>query len=155
MGFIQHHDWPALIMLAALILVLLALSDFCRRNPRRRLKSGHLLFWVEGEPMNTADLKPGQSVPYTIDFKGLGGEAEQPASPPTATSSAPGVATVTANPDGMSGVVTYVSPGAAVITIVAEGDPTPGADTVTLQGTVTCKNPEIASGEIVFGTPTP
>ena len=105
--------------------------------------------------MNTAVLKPGQSVPYTVDFKGAGGEAEQPASPPVATSSAPGVASVAAAADGMSGVVTYVGPGAAVITIVAEGDTVPGKDTVTLQGTVTCQNPEIASGEIVFGTPTP
>lgn len=127
---------------------------FCRRKPRRRLKSGRLQFWVEGEPMESAVLKSGQTVPFTVDFKGAGGEAESPATPPTATSSAPDVASVSMAADGMSGVVAFVKPGAAVITVVAEGTATPGEDTITLEGTVTCQG-QIASGELVFGAPTP
>lgn len=104
--------------------------------------------------MSQATLKPGQTVPASVKYTS-GGQPAQPASPPVWSSDTPGVASVQPAADGMSAVVSYVAPGAAVISVVAEGDPTPGVDTITLQGTVTCSNPEIDAGEIDFGTPTP
>lgn len=91
-----------------------------RRRPRRRLK-GKITFWVKGEPMSQSTLKPGQSVPATVDYTS-GGQPAQPASPPSWSSDTPGVASVTPSADGMSAVIAYVGPGAAVITVKAEGE---------------------------------
>lgn len=144
------------IVCLLLILAFFALLAFAihRRNPRRRLNNGRLQFWVKGVPMSQAILKPGQKVTATVDFTAQG-KPGQPASPPTWSSDTPGAASVTPTADGMSADIEYVGPGASVITVKAEGDPTPGVNTITLQGTVTCTNPEIDAGEIVFGAPTP
>jgi hypothetical protein len=59
------------------------------------------------------------------------------------------IATVAAAADGMSALVTAVSVGTATVTVVAEGDPTPGVDTIKLTGTVNVVD-EASTGTLVF-----
>ncbi len=58
-------------------------------------------------------------------------------------------ATVAPAADGMSALVTALAVGAATITVVAEGDPTPGVDTITLTGTVNVVD-EASTGTLTF-----
>lgn len=60
-----------------------------------------------------------------------------------------GVASVTPAADGMTAAVDGLAVGTATVTVVAEGDPTPGVDTITLTGTVNVVD-EAAGGTLTF-----
>jgi|SRR5579859_7462583 len=78
-------------------------------------------------------------------------QPSQPASPPQWSMGTAGVASMAVAPDGMSAVFTRVAAGTTTVDVVAEGDPTPGVDTVHLTGSLQVLPNEIASGEIDFG----
>ena len=59
------------------------------------------------------------------------------------------VASIAPAADGMSAVVTGLTVGTATITVTAEGDPSPGADTITLTGTVNVVD-EASGGTLTF-----
>lgn len=59
------------------------------------------------------------------------------------------VASVTPAADGLSALVTALAVGTATISVVAEGDPTPGVDTITLTGTVNVVD-EATGGTLTF-----
>ena len=59
------------------------------------------------------------------------------------------IATVVPAADGLSAVVTGVAVGTATVTVTAEGDATPGVDTITLTGTVNVVD-EATGGTLIF-----
>lgn len=51
--------------------------------------------------------------------------------------------------DGMSASITALKVGTATVTVTAEGDPSPGVDTITLSGTVNVVD-EASGGTLTF-----
>jgi hypothetical protein len=74
-----------------------------------------------------------------------------PAAPPQWSMGTSGVAGMAVAVDGMSAVFTRIAAGTTTVDVIAEGDPTPGVDTVHLSGNLTVLANEIATGEIDFG----
>lgn len=58
-------------------------------------------------------------------------------------------ATATPAADGLTAVIEGVAVGTATVTVVAEGDPTPGVDTITLTGAVNVVD-EASGGTLTF-----
>ena len=91
----------------------------------------------------------GKTVTATLAFTNPDGTAGQPVGAPTWAFDNPSVWNPTVAADGMSAAGAVLATGACVVTVKAEGDATPGADTVTLTGTLTGVE-EISSGTINF-----
>lgn len=80
------------------------------------------------------------------------------ASPPVWSSSDPTIATVIPSADGSNANVipaTPSKPGTVQIVITAEGDPTPGKDTITGEQDVIVQSDEATQVALTPGTPTP
>lgn len=78
------------------------------------------------------------------------GNPAQPASPPKWSVTVDGVITMTVADDGMSAAIAPAGVGDTTINVTAEGDPTPGVDTVLLSGDVSVVPAEIATGTLDF-----
>jgi len=72
---------------------------------------------------------------------------------PAWKSSDESIATVTPAADGLSALVVPVAKGECDITVTAEGDPTPGVDTLTGVGHVVVTDPEASQLSVSFGPP--
>lgn len=99
----------------------------------------------------TKILNTGGTSTATVSFKDkAGASVNLPAgSVPKWTVDQVALLTVVPSADGLSAEITAVAVGMATITVVAEGDPTPGADTITVAGSVSIVD-EASSGELVF-----
>lgn len=126
------------IVFAALLLLWLALR---RTNPPNWAATGTLSM--------SKQLNVGGATTGTVTYQDSAGANVAVASVPVWSVDNAAVATVAAAADGMSAVVTAVSAGTANITVVAEGDPTPGVDTITLSGAITVVD-EASGGTLVF-----
>lgn len=91
----------------------------------------------------------GKNVTATLAFTNPDGTAGTPASAPTWAFDNPTVWNPTVAADGMSAAGPVLAVGACVVTVKAEGDATPGVDTVTLTGTLTGVE-EISAGTLTF-----
>lgn len=145
----------ALVVLAAEFIFIVCRTDHPR--PREnRIATGTIRFTgPTGELMSTLVLKADDvSAPATLGFKDKAGNAASPASPPVWTMTVAGVVSLDVAADGLSAVVKPVGVGSTEIDVVAEGDATPGVNTLHLAGTVQVVAAEIATGEIDFGPAT-
>lgn len=87
----------------------------------------------------------------TLAFVDDKGNSAQPAAPPVWTSSDVTIATITAAADGMTAEVDLPGKsGKATLSVTAEGDPTPGVDSITLTAPITVTAGEIKGGAIAF-----
>jgi hypothetical protein len=128
------------------------------KPPGPRIARGFLgLFTKEGKQMTSASVSVDSSLIATLSFTDDKGNAAQPASPPKWTCSNPAISTIVAAADGMTAELDSVGPnGTVTYTVVAEGDSTPGVDTVTLvSDPVTWTAGEIKSGAVVFSPKPP
>ena len=91
----------------------------------------------------------GKLVTAAVAYTNPDGTAGAPAAPPTWSFDNPGVWDPTVAADGLSASGSVLAAGDCNVTVVAEGDPTPGVDTVTLKGTLTGAE-EISGGQMTF-----
>lgn len=89
----------------------------------------------------------------TLKFKDAKGNDALPAAPPVWSTTVAGIIDLVVAADGLSAVVSPLQAGATTINVIAEGDVTPGVDTINLTGDVQVVPAEIATGEIDFGQP--
>jgi hypothetical protein len=94
-------------------------------------------------------LNVGGTSNATVVYDDKAGTAVAVDSVPAWTVDLPNVASIAPAADGMSAVVTALAVGVATVTVVAEGDPTAGVDTITLSGTVTVVD-EASGGTLTF-----
>ena len=108
------------------------------RNPAR-----------QGTLKMSKQLNVGNTTTASVSYQDKAGATVPVVGAPSWGVDNPAVATVEPASDGMSAVVTAVGVGAANITVTAEGDPTPGVDTITLTGQVTVVD-EASGGVLTF-----
>ena len=104
---------------------------------------------AKGTLSMSKQLNIGTTTTATVAYADAAGHPVSVASVPSWGADNPSVATVTPAADGMSAVVTGVGVGAAIITVTAEGDPTPGVDTITLTSLVNVVD-EASGGTLTF-----
>lgn len=145
----------AILMFTAL---LLGAFLFRRRKPGRlRPVTGTITFsgQTQGDDMSKLVIRVDQTgAQASLAFKDAKGNVAQPAAPPVWSVTAPGIIGLAVADDGMSAQITPQAAGAVQIDVTAEGDPTPGVDTLHLSGDVQVTPAEIATGEIDFGPAT-
>src|SRR6202521_2408452 len=119
------------------------------KHPATALK---LLFGLTGNTMATAVLHlTSTSVTGTLVATDAKGNVFPLPNPPVWSLSAAGIVVMTVAADGMSAAFAPVSPGSVIVDVVAEGDPTPGVDTVHGTGDITVLAAEAASIALTFG----
>ena len=117
--------WP-IIALAVLAIIYLLWHE----RPLHRSHKAATGILTMSKIINLGTTPPPSSVSYT-DKAGVA--VSLPAgSIPAWSSDNTAVATVLADPTGLKAQLTPVGAGTCNITVVAEGDPTPGVDTITL-----------------------
>ena len=94
------------------------------------------------------------SMVASLVFKDAKGNAANPAAPPQWSVTQEGIVNMSVAEDGMSASFSPVAVGDVTVNVIAEGDATPGVDTVQLSGDISVVAAEIATGELSFGTPT-
>lgn len=102
--------------------------------------------------MSTGVIQGNQTtISATLSFQPAGAK---PAAPPVWSLTKDGVVSMTVADDGMSASFVRATDGSdqTDVNVVAEGDPTPGVDTIHLTGTIQVLAKEITSGEIDFGS---
>jgi hypothetical protein len=132
----------ALLLSVGICLVIYLLA---RRRPHQ---SGSTIA-VRGTLIMSKQLNIGGTSTATVVYDDKAGAVAPIVGVPTWAVDNPAIATVTPAADGMSAEVTAVAVGTANITVTAEGDPTPGVDTITLTGTVNVVD-EAAEGTLTF-----
>lgn len=123
-----------------------------------RMTKGYLgLFTMEGKQVSNASVSVDSAgLVATVSFTDDKGNAASPAAPPVWSSSDTGIAVATPAADGMTAQISLPGKdGNVTIAVTAEGDPTPGADTVSLSADITVTAGEIKSGAITFNPATP
>lgn len=95
------------------------------------------------------------AVVVTAVFEDASGAPRKVVGTPAWASSDTSIATVTPAADGLSASIVGVAPGTATITVKAEGDPTPGNDTIEGEIDVTVIETEATQVVLTLGTPTP
>lgn len=85
----------------------------------------------------------------SVTYQDPAGNTVPVASVPSWSVDNPAIASITPATDGLSASVSALSVGVATITVTAEGDPTPGVDTITLTGTVNVVD-EASGGTLTF-----
>lgn len=129
-----------------ILLVFLAILIFCAT----RTQNFDDQLW-EGELRMSKTLQAGASTTGTVAYTNKDGGPATPASPPQWSVSPDGVVTLTPAADGMScGIVAGTAPGTATVSVVAEGDPTPGVDTITLAASISVVPEEASAGTLTF-----
>jgi hypothetical protein len=91
------------------------------------------------------------SVSASLVFKDKKGNVTAPAAPPAWSLSADGIVTMTVAADGMSASFAPAAPGDVAVNVVAEGDATPGVDTLHASGDISVLAAEAASVDLSFG----
>jgi hypothetical protein len=91
----------------------------------------------------------GKTVTAKLAYLNPDGTAGAPVGVPTWAFDNAAVWAPTVAADGMSAAGNVLAVGACVVTVTAEGDATPGVDTVTLTGTLTGAV-EISGGSLTF-----
>lgn len=86
-----------------------------------------------------------------IVFKDRKGNVATVATVPVWTLSADGIVAMAVSGDGMSATFTPITVGSVDIDVVAEGDPTPGVDTIHGIGTIQVLPAEASVAEVSFG----
>lgn len=114
-----------IIQTVTVILLLLRLGNRGFNHRARRIE------WIMSKTLNI-----GGTSTATITAKDAQGNTVTLPSAPSWSVDNSAIATIAPAADGMSAVVTAVAVGTATITVKAEGDPTPGVDTLTATGTV-------------------
>ena len=94
-----------------------------------------------------------QKVQVTANFTDALGMERPLASTPVWKSSDTTIATVTADPTGLTAEIVAVAPGTAMVTVTAEGDPTAGKDTIDGEVDITVVAPEDTQVTLTLGTP--
>lgn len=125
---------------------------------RGRVRFGIVLTATQGtNTMNkiAATLAALWAVAVTAVFEDASGTPRKVVGTPAWDSSDTSIATVTPATDGLSASIVGVAPGTATITVTAEGDPTPGNDTITGEIDVTIVETEATQVVLTLGTPTP
>lgn len=149
---VPHQDVVELLL--TLELLLEEIDRLRCHGTGHRIATG-LLFVVgpEGESeMSSAVMRVDQNgCTATLAFKDAKGNAATPAAPPVWSTDTSGVVNLTVAADGMSAQIAPAGVGTTNINVVAEGDATPGVDTLHLTGSVQVTPAEIATGEIDFG----
>jgi uncharacterized protein YjdB len=136
----SYVPWIALVFLLALFVLWLYRP---RRRRHHRAVSGLLTM--------SKQLNVGDTDTATVAYTDKAGNAVSlPAgNVPAWTVDDETIATVAPAADGMTAVVTAVAVGTANITVVAEGDASPGVDTITLSGQVSVVD-EASGGTLTF-----
>jgi len=126
-----------------------------RKRKRHRAVSGQLFLAPLGEDMSQITIKSDSNgVSASASYKDKKGNPAAIVGVPTWAMGTDGVLDMTVAPDGLS--ANFVPTDAAgalgdvVVTVTAEGDPTPGVDTIVSTGTITVVPAEAASGDIAF-----
>lgn len=121
-------------------------------KPKHRAVNLLLLFGPIGEAMSKAILHlDDTSVSASLVFKDKRGNVTSPAAPPVWSLSAEGIVAMTVAPDGLSAEFTPTAPGDVTVDVVAEGDPTPGLDTLHATGDLSVLPAEAATVDLNFG----
>ncbi|MGH6822399.1 MAG: hypothetical protein ACREC4_02735 [Methylocella sp.] len=96
-----------------------------------------------------------QKIPYTVFYMTAAGKPAKVDGPPVATISDASLATVAAEPDGMSGFVIAAGVGDVTVTITADADLGTGVTPIVLSDVVTITPAGAATGTFGFGAPVP
>jgi hypothetical protein len=141
--------------LSALFIAVFAL-DWCGRINKRSRIGISLSAKTTGDQMKiNGQITTAQQATVTAQFEDAAGVVVPVQGIPAWTVDNPAIATVAAAADGMSAVIAGVAAGAAVVTVTAEGDPTPGVDTITGEVDVIVVADEATQVVLTFGTPVP
>ena len=129
-----------------------------KKPNRGRVRFGIMLTTKQGT--NTMNKIAGTlaalwAVVVTAVFEDASGAPRKVVGTPAWASSDTSIATVTPAADGLSASIVGVAPGTATITVKAEGDPTPGNDTIEGEIDVTVIETEATQVVLTLGTPTP
>lgn len=113
-----------------------------------------LLVYLRGEATHgelhmSKTLNIGGTSTASVAYTDAAGVSVPVSGAPTWTVDDATIASVTPAADGLSAAVVALKAGTATITVVAEGDPTPGVDTITLTGTVNVVD-EASGGTLTF-----
>jgi hypothetical protein len=140
------------IIVLLIIIVLILLFVFRIRKPRRRAVTGKFIWDVMTTKENAMSkiIHLGNTSTASVTYQDKEGDNVPVVGVPVWSVAPDGVVTVAAAADGLSAVVTPVAIGNATITVVAEGDETPGVDTITLTGDVSVAAEEASGGKLVF-----
>lgn len=104
---------------------------------------------VNGTLLMSKTLNIGSTSTATVAYQDKAGTDVAVVGIPVWTVDDEAIATLVVGDDGMSAVITAVSAGTSTITVTAEGDPTPGVDTITLTGTLNVVD-EASGGTLSF-----
>lgn len=124
--------------------------DWCK--PKHPAVALRFLFGPVNDIMAKAILHTDDNtVSATLAFTDKKGNATSPAAPPTWSLSADGIVSMTVAGDGLSAAFAPMAPGDVTVNVVAEGDATPGVDTLHISGDISVLPAEAASAELSFG----
>jgi hypothetical protein len=143
------------------ILFLIALVTIKNRKPKTKTRGKFIISLIMKGNMTPAKINTVEGINLIAKFKDADGnemKVEDLASAPVWASSDNAIATVVPAPDGSNANVvpaTPVNPGTVQVTCTAEGDPTPGKDTIVIEQDIIIVSDEATQGTIVVGTPTP
>lgn len=102
--------------------------------------------------MSKATMKADDNgVSALVQFKDKHGNAASVVGAPEWSLSSDGVVSMTVAGDGLSAEFAPVAVGTVTVNVKAEGDATPGTDTISLSGDIEVIAAEAATGEIDFG----
>jgi hypothetical protein len=134
----------------------LLVSGGWRHRRKHRIVSGQLFVAPIGDDMAKSIFHADDNgFSAAVVYKDKKGNVSLPASPPVWTTSIDGIVNLTVAADGMSATGTFTGQaGDLTLDVVAEGDPTPGVDTVHSTADISVLPAEIATGEITI-IPTP
>jgi len=117
-----------------------------------RPRHGHARKAVTGVlTLSDKQLNVGGTTTATVSFKDKAGESVilPEGNKPAWAVDQVALLDMTVADDGLSAELTAKGVGLATITVTAEGDPTPGVDTITVTGTIDIVD-EASSGELTF-----
>jgi hypothetical protein len=144
-------------LLSRIILVVLRWATNAKTKTRVDLTIGPVSSADSGktQPMRKLILTTDQKAAVSIAFKTAAGHPATIVGVPVwALPDVPApVVTLEVAPDGLSATVKASGLGDLVLTVTAEGDPTPGVDTITEQLAISVVGAEAKSGEFTLGTP--